>query len=101
MFNRVAQRDVATSHNIQDNMSRSRKRTSISCVACCKSQKRGKQICNRKFRRKEHQTISIGDYDALPIYTIEVMETWDLGGDGKSYFHVKPHDEWFLKLMRK
>ena len=77
MYNRVAQRDVVTSHNIQDDMSRSRKRTPISCWVCCKSQKRGKQVCNRKFRRREHQAISIGNYDKLPFVNIEVMNPWD------------------------
>lgn len=101
MFNRVAQRDVVTSHNISGIMSRSRKRTPVSCWVCCKSQKRGKRVCNRKFRRKEHQKMSLGDFDKLPLLTIEVMNPWDLGGDGKGYFHGSPDDEWFIKLMRK
>ena len=101
MFNRVAQRDVVTSHNIQDNMSRSRKRTPFSCVVCCKSQKRGKQVCNRKFRRQEHRSIRMEDYEKLPFSPIEVMNPWDLGGDGKAYFHGLPTDEWFIRLMRK
>ena len=82
-------------------MSKSRKRTPISCYVCCKSQKRGKQVCNRKFRRHEHRLISIGDYERLPVFTIEVMNPWDLGGDGKGYFHGLPTDEWFIRLMRK
>lgn len=101
MYNRVAQQDVVTSHNIQDFMSRSRKRTPISCWVCCKSQKRGKQVCNRKFRRREHQTISVGNYERLPHLTIEVMSPWDLGGDGKGYHHEEPTEEWFIKMMRK
>ena len=101
MFNRVAQQDVVTSHNIQDIMSRSKKRTPVTCYACCKSQKRGKQFCNRKFRRREHQLISVGDYERLPRLIIEVTETWDLGGDGKHYVHADPNSELFIKLMRK
>lgn len=101
MFNRLAQRDVVTFHNIQDKMSKSRKRTPICCWVCCKSQKRGKKVCNRKFRRREHQSISVGDYDKLPLTTIEVMSPWDLGGDGKGYHHGAPTDEWYIKMMRK
>lgn len=83
-------------------MSKSRKRTPISCYVCCKSQKRGKRACNRKFRRREHQAIHAGDYERLPVFTIEVMNPWDLGGDGKGYFHADdPHEEWFIRLMRK
>ncbi|MBR4047768.1 MAG: hypothetical protein IKK07_04860 [Bacteroides sp.] len=82
-------------------MSRSRKRTPVCCWVCCKSQKCGKQICNRKFRRREHQCISAGDYEELPLYTIEVMSPWDLGGDGKAYQHGDPQEEWFIKMMRK
>lgn len=101
MFNRVTQRDVVISHNIQDYMGKSRKRTPISCWVCCKSQKRGKRVCNRKFRRREHQAISVGEYEKLPFLTIEVMSPWDLGGDGKGYFRGDPQEEWFIKLMRK
>jgi len=99
MYNRVAQQDVVTSHNIQDFMSR--KRTPISCWVCCKSQKRGKQVCNRKFRRREHQVIRVGEYERLPLLTIEIMSPWDLGGDGKGYHHGKPTEEWFIRMMRK
>lgn len=101
MFNRVAQQEIATSHNIRDFMSRSKKKTPITYWAGCKSQKRGKQVCNRKFRRKEHQTISVGKIDQLPYKSIEMMDPWDLGGDGKCYYHAKPTDERYIKLMRK
>lgn len=101
MFNRVAQRDVVTSHNIQGFMSRSRKRTPVGCWVCCKSQKRGKQVCNRKFRRQERQKMGVGDIETLPLRTYEVMSPWDLGGDGKGYFHPKPEEEWYIRLMRK
>lgn len=97
----MAQLYIVTSHNIQDYMSRSRKRTPINSWVCCKSQKRGKQVYNRKFRRREHQAISAGDYEELPFVTIVVMNPWDLGGDGKGYHHGEPTEEWFIKMMRK
>ena len=82
-------------------MSRSRKRTPIGCWVVCKSQKRGKQFCNRKFRRREHVAICSGIYERLPVRCIEVMDPWNLGGDGKLYFKPKPNEEWFVRLMRK
>ena len=82
-------------------MSRSKKRTPITYWAGCQSQKRGKQVCNRKFRRRERMAISTSQFEQLPYRTIEVMNPWDLGGDGKAYYHAEPTDEWFIKLMRK
>lgn len=101
MFNRVAPRHNIATHNIRDIMGKSKKRTPITCWACCKSQKRGKQFCNRRFRRRTHQRITIGDMERLPLLTREVMESWDLGGDGKSYIHLEPTDKYYIKLMRK
>ena len=101
MFNRVAQQEVVTTHNIRDIMSRSRKRTPVTCWVGCKSQKRGKQICSRKFRRQVHQLISVGRLEQLPFLMREVMESWDLGGDGKGYVHADSSEEWFVKMMRK
>lgn len=45
--------------------------------------------------------MSTGDLDKLPRLTIEVMDTWDLGGDGKGYYHATPNDDYLVKLMRK
>lgn len=82
-------------------MSRSRKRQPYTVGAGCRSQKRGKQVCNRKFRRQERRAILSGRWDRLPYRQIEVMDPWDLGGDGKYYCHGDEHDEWFVRLMRK
>lgn len=101
MFNREAQRGVVTSHQNRDNMSRSRKRLPYALGAGCKSQKRGKQMCNRKFRHRERQNISMGEFEHLPHHQIEVMDQWDLGGDGKFYYHADETDEWYVRMMRK
>ena len=101
MFNRVAQQDIVAPHNITGIMSRSRKRTPGGTRCCCKSQKKGKRWCNRKFRRKEHLLMDSHLYEKLPLKNFEVMESWDLGGDGKGYFKGSPSEEWFVKLMRK
>lgn len=101
MFNRGVPHDNVTSHNITGTMSRSRKRTPVSTWCGCKSQKRGKQFSSRKFRRREHQMIATDHLDQLPRKSIEVMNPWDLGGDGKGYFYGSTDDEWFVKMMRK
>lgn len=101
MFNRVAQQEFVTAHNITGNMSRSRKKVPISCGAGCKSQKRGKQVCNRKFRRREHLALGSGHFERLPFQSIEIMDPWDLGGDGKCFWGFSPKEEWYRKEMRK
>jgi hypothetical protein len=101
MFNRVAQIDMATTRNIRDIMSRSKKRTPASTCCCCKSQKRGKQFCNRKFRRRERMMMGKGQYDRLPNKPIEVTDPWDLGGNGKTFWEFSPNEDWFIRLMRK
>ena len=101
MFNRVAQRESATSHNITVIMGKSRKRTPVSTWCCCKSQKRGKQISHRKFRRRERLLTHSEMYGRLPFRQWEIVKQWDLGGDGKCYFGHEPTAEWYIKLMRK
>ena len=101
MFNRVAQRESATSHNITNIMGKSRKRTPVCTWCCCKSQKRGKQICHRKFRRSEHTLVCTAQWHKLPFRQWEIVCQWDLGGDGKQYFGHHPNEEWYVKLMRK
>lgn len=101
MFNRVVLQEAATAHNIQDIMGKSRKRTPVCCWVCCKSQKRGKQFSNRRFRRCEHQRLSKYDIDSLPLRQRDLTEPWDLGGDGKGYHHPEPNEEWFKRMMRK
>ena len=101
MFNRAAQREFATSHNITDIMGKSRKRTPAGTWCCCKSQKKGKQICHRKFRRKEHVLVKLEKYSQVPFRQYEIVSQWDLGGDGKCYFGYYPDNDWYIKLMRK
>lgn len=102
MFNRDDMRQQSVSpHNIYETMSRSRKRMPGSTWCCCKSQKKGKQACSRKFRRKAHVLLHQGKDHLLPFKSFEVMRSWDLGGDGKAFFGFHPEEEWFVKLMRK
>ena len=101
MFNRVAQQDAGAAHNMTGKMSKSKKKTPVGTICCCKSQKRGKQLCHRKFRRKERTMIQKGDFARLPFRMFEVTEQWDLGGEGKCFFGINHNEEWFVKLMRK
>ena len=82
-------------------MGKSRKRTPVTTFCCCKSQKRGKQLSHRRFRRQEHDMILTGDFSVLPIRQWEITSQWDLGGDGKRYVSPSPEDECYVKLMRK
>jgi hypothetical protein len=101
MFNRVAQREFATAHNITGNMSKSRKRFPAGTWCCCKSQKRGKQISHRKFRRREHVLMHNQHFEKLPRRQYEITCQWDLGGDGKCFYGWAPEEEWYQKEMRK
>ena len=102
MFNRGDMRQKSMSpHSIYETMSRSRKRMPCGTWYGCKSQKKGKKVSSRKFRRKVHMLLSQGEYQDLPSKPFEIMDPWDLGGDGKTFFGFHPDEEWFVKLMRK
>jgi len=82
-------------------MGKSRRRTPVSTFCCCKSQKRGKQTSHRRFRRRERVMIHLMDLDKLPYRQREIVDQWDLGGDGKRYWFPEATEEWYIKLMRK
>ena len=66
------------------------------------SQKSGKQISHRRFRRREHSLIQVGYYEWLSFCQYEITNRWDLGGDGKAVWGVGCEDEeWYIKAMRK
>lgn len=83
----------------------------------CKSQHKGKKKASRRFRHKVAALLHKGQYSKLPIKSIELTSTWDLGGDGKSFygfynpatliFRGRKHkiysdpSEWWSQLMRK
>lgn len=39
--------------------------------------------------------------DKLPYRQWEIVNQWNLGGDGKRYWFPEPTEEWYIKLMRK
>lgn len=77
-------------------MSRSRKKTPVTTYAG-RSQKRSKRLCNRIFRRLEHQRIGT-DYH-IPHHVREVMDVWWMQGESK--FRWTPDMENYEKMMRK
>jgi hypothetical protein len=77
-------------------MTRSRKKNPVETYIG-KSQKRGKQMCNRMFRR-ECKTALFTD-KLLPIRLREVLDEWSLGGDGKH--RITQDDGRYTKSLRK
>lgn len=75
-------------------MSRSRKKVPVSTFACCKSQKKGKIMASKRFRRLVKSLLSQGE-ELLPMKSHDVTSTYDLGGDGKTYW--KNHTEEFMR----
>ena len=65
-------------------MARSRKKNPV-VTYIGTSQRRGKQMCNRMFRRVS-KTALLRD-KLLPVSLREVLDEWDLGGDGKHRIH--------------
>ena len=70
-------------------MSRSFKKTPIRTILDKMSQHPGKKAASRRFRRIAKYRLLLGR-DVLPVKSIELTDTYDLGGDGKVY---RPDDE--------
>ena len=92
-----------------DGMSRSRKKFPAGVVCGCKSQKRGKQVASKRFRRRVRILMRLRvrilmrlrKYERLPYRSTELTSPWDLGGDGKCFYGYHPDKEWYAKIMRK
>lgn len=65
-------------------MSRSRKKTPVRTMLQKMSQHRGKKAASRRFRRIAKVRLLSG-FEILPQKSIEITNTYDLGGDGKVY----------------
>lgn len=82
-------------------MSRSHRKTSIAGIACAKSEKRDKQMCNRKLRAKARRMLSLCDYHGecgcvMPVQR-EVVNIYTMAKDGKCWFDKNKYP----KMMRK
>ena len=83
-------------------MTRSRKKNPGTTWACCKSQKKGKQMASRKFRRRSRTELASGRDERLPLKSIELTSPWDLGGDGKVLHNLTGRtDDDIRKIMAK
>lgn len=79
-------------------MSRSYKHTTISAITTAQSEKRDKQLANRRFRRISKHRVKI---DAEPLIDLnEISDPWDFQKDGKRYF-FQDEAKKFPKLFRK
>lgn len=79
-------------------MSRSFKHTTISAITTATSEKRDKQLANRRFRRISRHRVKI---DAEPLVDLnEISDIWDFQKDGKRYF-FPDEAKMFPKLFRK
>ena len=76
-------------------MSRSYKKTPICGITTSESEKKDKQIANRRFRRNSHQLVKIGKEP--PFRTREVSNAYDFDKDGKQYFSAQKYPS----LLRK
>lgn len=79
------------------NMSRSRKRTSISGITNAKSEKQDKRLYNRRFRRACKIHLKIFGADGLFPVLREHSNVWAMDKDGKKWFDP----EKFPEMMRK
>ncbi len=78
-------------------MSRSRKKNPIVTYTSCKSQKKSKRQCNKRFRRIVRHRIH--EDTELPIYLKEVMDVWSMEGDGKH--RLSFDNPQYFKAIRK
>ena len=79
-------------------MSRSFKHTTISGITTATSEKRDKQLANRRFRRISRHRVRI---DKEPLIDLnEISDIWDFQKDGKRYF-FPDKAKLFPKLFRK
>ncbi len=79
------------------NMSKSRKRTSISGITSGASEKEDKRLYNRCYRRKFRMVLRAFEVEKLFPSLREHSNIWAMGKDGKKWFDP----ERFPELMRK
>lgn len=79
-------------------MSRSYKHTTISGITTATSEKRDKQLANRRFRRISRHRVRT---ETEPLIDLnEISDPWDFQKDGKRYFDPEEAKK-FPKLFRK
>lgn len=79
-------------------MSRSYKHATISAITTAQSEKRDKQLANRRFRRISKHRVRIDEEPLIDLN--EISDPWDFQKDGKRYF-FPDEARLFPKLFRK
>ena len=79
-------------------MSRSYKHTTISGMTTAQSEKKDKQLANRRFRRISKHRVRIDEEPLIDLN--EISDPWDFQKDGKRYFDPEEAKK-FPKLFRK
>ncbi len=67
-------------------MSRSKRKNPIFGFTCAKSEKKDKQLANRKFRRITKENIRNFNFEEAPVYLKQIVSYWDFAKDGKHYW---------------
>ena len=65
-------------------MSRSRKKFPAGVNCCCKSQKKGKKVASKRFRRKVKVLMHQESYERLPFFSIELRSKEFLENSNKT-----------------
>ncbi len=78
-------------------MSRSKRHTSIRGIVAARSEKSDKRVANRTLRHRNKIVVQKLGEEAQPLVMNEVMTTWQMSKDGKSYFDPRKYP----KQMRK
>ncbi len=74
-------------------MSRSRRKTPISGITTCRSERDDKKIWHGRWRARERTALAAAPQEALnnhlPTLENQVSDVWSMGKDGKCYFDPK------------
>jgi hypothetical protein len=82
-------------------MSRSRRKTPISGITVAESEKKDKQIANRRLRHRVRSALATGA-EVLPERR-EVSNVWSFDKDGKHWWDRKKDraEPWYARMWRK
>jgi hypothetical protein len=76
-------------------MSRSRRKTPIMGMTTCRSEKKDKQIANRKLRVAVRTAMAAGA-DLMPMLN-EISSVWSMGKDGRQWIRNPATSRWMRK----
>ena len=85
-------------------MSRSKRKTPITGMTTCESEKQDKRLANRIHRRNIKQLINVEleEYTHTDRREFGFNNVWSFGKDGKQYLRYgKMESEYYIQLMRK